>query len=145
MLKGYIFDNNCKQTLDQYIQMTKERVTYVGRTYNKYARHFTARVQMLTLADPVEPAAPDPTNLAQFKMWKLDIKDHCLKLQEFQTFRTSSYSLVMGQCTEAMQDWLQSRSRPKQHCIALHHIFTHPHIQGTMQNIRCTLCWGTRI
>ena len=31
-----------------------------------------------------------------------------MKLQEYENFRAGLYSLVMGQCTEAMQDWLDS-------------------------------------
>ena len=108
MLKGFIFDYNGEHTPDQYIWTMKEIVTYIRRTNNKYTGHFIMGVQTLTLANPVKLTAPDPASQVQFKMWKLDIKDHQLKVQEFENFRAGLYTLVMGQCMEAMQDQLQS-------------------------------------
>ena len=57
---------------------------------------------------PYHPTTPNPTDTTAFELWKLYIKDHQMKLQEFENFKADLYSLVMGQCTEAMQDWLCS-------------------------------------
>jgi hypothetical protein len=56
------------------------------------------------------PANPDPTDPIAFEMWKLEVKDHRIKEQEYSNFRTGIYNVVFGQCTEALQDKLKSHS-----------------------------------
>ena len=58
----------------------------------------------LELDDPVTPPNPDPTNQLQFELWKLDIKEHRTKIQEYSNFRAGLYNVVIGQCTESLQD-----------------------------------------
>ena len=42
------------------------------------------------------------------EVWKVDFSEYQVKIQEYANFRSSLYSLVMGQCTQAMQEWLKS-------------------------------------
>jgi len=56
----------------------------------------------------VEPTNPDPTNPIAFELWKLEIKEYRTKAQEYNNFRASLYSLVLGQCSEALEDRLRS-------------------------------------
>ena len=42
------------------------------------------------------------------QLWKMDIKENCEKLKVFANFRAGLYSLVLGQCTDALQDHLKS-------------------------------------
>ena len=62
----------------------------------------------LDLADPVEPAAPDPGNQVAFEQWKCVYKEYMTKVQEYMNFRSGLYNLVMGQCTEALKECLKS-------------------------------------
>ena len=62
----------------------------------------------LDLADPVEPPAPDPGNQVAFEQWKYIYKEYMTKIQEYTNFCSGLYNLVMGQCTEALQEHLKS-------------------------------------
>ena len=107
-LRGHIYDSTGERNPDQYIKTTKEIVNYVGRTYTKFTYEFTNAVIKLELDDPEAPPDPDPTNQLQFEIWKLDIKEHRTKLQEYSNFRAGLYNVVFGQCTESLQDKLKS-------------------------------------
>ena len=108
MLKGFIYDSTGERNPDQFIKTTKEIINYVGRTYTKYTSKFTEAVKDLELIDPVPPANPDPAQVLQFEVWKLDIKEHRIKAQEYSNFQAGLYNVVFGQCTEALQDRLKS-------------------------------------
>ena len=107
-LAGHIYDYNGERTPDKYIRTTKEIANYVGRTFTKYPGDFTAAKETLELDDPDEPNDPDPNDQVAFEHWKLNIKDHRTKMQEYANFRASLYSLVFEQCTDAMQERLKS-------------------------------------
>ena len=69
---------------------------------------FTAAVDTLDLADPVEPPAPNPGNQVAFEQWKYVYKEYMTKIQEYTNFHSGLYNLVMGQCTEALKEHLKS-------------------------------------
>lgn len=54
------------------------------------------------------PANPDVDDAIEFEMWKLDIKEFRAKEQACTDFKSGLYNVVMGQCTDALQDWLKS-------------------------------------
>ena len=93
-LKGFIYDSTREQNPDQYIKTTKEIINYVGRTYTKYTAEFTQAVRDLELVNPTAPPNPDPTNPIAFEMWKLKVKDHQIKEQEYSNFRAGLYKTV---------------------------------------------------
>ena len=107
-LKGFVYDYTGERTPDQYIKTTKEIVNYVGRTYTKYTLDFTEVVNKLELVDPIPPQPPLAQDIVAFEIWKLDIKEHRNKAQEYKNFRAGLYNVVLGQCTEALQDRLKS-------------------------------------
>jgi hypothetical protein len=82
MLKGHIYDSVGKRIPDQYISTTKEIVNYVGRTYNKFTPQFTDAVMRFELVDREPPSDPNPGNQLGFEIWKLDIKEHRMRMQE---------------------------------------------------------------
>ena len=43
-----------------------------------------------------------------FEIWKMDIKEYREKMKVFANFRAGLYSLVLGQCTDALQERLKS-------------------------------------
>lgn len=107
-LKGFIYDSTGERNPDQYIKTTKEIINYVGRTYTKYTSIFTQAVRDLNLANPVAPSDPDVTNPIQYELWKLNIKEHLIQKKEYDNFKAGLYNVVLGQCTEALQDQLKS-------------------------------------
>ena len=107
-LQGHIYDWTGEQTPERYIRTTHEIGNYVGVTYPKYTADFTAAVDNLKLANPEEPAAPEPANLVAFERWKYVYKDYMMKMQEYTNFRSCLYILVMSQCTEALKERLKS-------------------------------------
>ena len=109
-LKGFIYDVTGEQNPDQYIKTTKEIINYVGRTYMKYTAEFTQAVRDLELDAPTALENPDPADALAFEVWKLDIKEHCVKEQEYANFRAGLYNVVLGQCTDALQDKLKSHT-----------------------------------
>ena len=107
-LQGHIYNWTGERTPERYIRTTREISTYVGVVYIKYMADFTAAVDFLDLADPIEPPAPDPGNQVAFDRWKYVYKEYMNKLQEYTNFRWGLYNLVMGQCTEALKERLKS-------------------------------------
>ena len=103
-----MYDWTGERTPERYIRTTHEISTYVGIVYTKYMADFTAAVDFLDLADPVEPPAPDPGNQVAFERWKYVYKEYMNKLQEYTNFRLGLYNLVMGQCTKASKERLKS-------------------------------------
>jgi hypothetical protein len=107
-LKGFIYDSTGERSPDQYIKTMKEVINYIRRTYTKCTVEFTQAVRDLELMVPTPPADLDPTNTIAFEMWKLEIKEFRVKEQEYPNFQAGLYNLVLGQCTEALQDKLKS-------------------------------------
>ena len=58
--------------------------------------------------DPTAPDNPPNSNQVSFEIWKMHIKEYCKKLKVFANFRAGLYSLVLGQCTDALQEHLKS-------------------------------------
>ena len=107
-LQGHIYDWTGERTPERYIRTTREISTCVGVVYTKYTADFTAAVDTLDLADPIEPPAPDPANQVAFERWKYVYKEYMNKVQEYTNFQSGLYNLVMGQCSEALKERLKS-------------------------------------
>ena len=107
-LQGHIYDWTGEQTPERYIRTTQEISPYVSVAYMKYTADFTAAVDTLDLADSVEPPAPNPGDQVAFEWWKYVYKEYMIKMQEYMNFCSGLYNLVMGQCTEALKEHLNS-------------------------------------
>ena len=86
----------------------KELLTHVGSTYKEYTTDLKEGLENLALGDPIAPDNPPDGNQVAFKLWKMDIKEYHEKLKVFANFRAGLYSLVLGQCTDALQERLKS-------------------------------------
>jgi hypothetical protein len=53
---------------DQFIIITKEIVSYVGRTYMEYTATLTEAVQQLQFTMPTPPTNPDTTNVLELEI-----------------------------------------------------------------------------
>jgi len=83
---------------------------YVGQTYTKFPAEFTQAVaDLLYLLEPEAPQRPeDPCDVFTIdKEWKLDLKDYRVHAIEYPAFRSGLYNVVLGQCTDALQDKLK--------------------------------------
>jgi hypothetical protein len=107
-LKGYVYDFTGERMPDQFIKTTKEIKNYVGRTYVKYTADLVQAVEDLVIQDPVAPADPDPANQLAVEVWKMELKEHQEKVQHYANFRAGLYNVMLGQCTEALEERLKS-------------------------------------
>ena len=107
-MNGHVFDYTGERTPEKYIRTMKELLAHVGATYKDYTTDLKEGLENLALTDPVAPANPPDGNQVAFELWKMDIKEYREKLKVFANFRAGLYSLVLGQCTDALQERLKS-------------------------------------
>ena len=65
-------------------------------------------LENLVLNDPAKPVPPEPANQVEFEQWKLNIKEHKEKVQEYLNFWSGLHNLVFRQCAQALQEHLKS-------------------------------------
>ena len=107
-LQGNIYDSTGERNPDQFIKTTKEIINYVGRTFTRYTGEFTQAVRDLHLDNPTKPDDPKTESMIAVELWKIEIKEYFVKTQEIANFRAGLYNVVLGQCTELLQDKLKS-------------------------------------
>ena len=107
-MNGHIFDYTGEWTPEKYIRTMRELVAHVGLTYKNYTTELKEGLENLTLVDPTEPENPPDGNQVAFELWKMDLKEYREKLKVYANFRAGLYSLVLGQCTDALQERLKS-------------------------------------
>ena len=103
-----MYDLTTERNSEQYAKTTKEIVNWVGREYTKYTAELVEAVDSLDITMPTEPADPPAGDALAFERWKLDLKKHNDKAEAFNNFLARLYSVVLGQCTEALEDRLKS-------------------------------------
>jgi hypothetical protein len=90
---------------DQYSKTTKEIENYVGRTY-KQGADVKAAIEQIDIGLPMITQPPDPLAAAtptQLRIWEKQIDNYVKRLDQRDTNIQTLYSLVWGQCTDAMQ------------------------------------------
>ena len=107
-MNGHIFDYTGEWTPEKYIRTMRELVAHVGLTYKNYTTELKEGLETLALVDPTEPDNPAECNQVAFELWKMDLKEYREKLKVFANFRAGLFSLVLGQCTDALQERLKS-------------------------------------
>ena len=107
-MNGHLFDYTGERTPEKYIRTMKELLAHVGLTYKEYTTELKEGLDNLALVDPTAPDNPPESNQVAFEIWKMDIKEYREKLKVFLNFRAGLYSLVLGQCTDALQERLKS-------------------------------------
>ena len=83
-------------------------LAHVSLTFKEYTTDLKEGLENLALVDPTAPDNPPEGNQVAFEIWKMDIKGYREKLKVFANFRAGLYSLVLGQCTDALQEQLKS-------------------------------------
>ena len=107
-MNGHIFDYTGERTPEKYIRTMRELVAHVGLTCKNYTTELKEGLENLALADPTEPDNPAEGDQVAFELWKMDVKEYREKLKVFANFRAGLFSLVLGQCTDALQERLKS-------------------------------------
>ena len=108
-MNGHIYDVPTDKVSDQYIKTTKEVRKWVGRNFSDtYPALFMAAIDNMVMpALPVvnNPIVGDPMS---FEIWKEDRKELKKAEKAYANFLASLYNLIMGQCTEALEDRIRS-------------------------------------
>ena len=107
-MNGHVFDYTGERMPEKYIRTMKELVAHVRLTCKEYTTDLKEGLESLILVDPTPPENPPEGNQVAFKIWKMDIKENREKMKVFANFRAGLYSLVLGQCTNALQERLKS-------------------------------------
>ena len=112
-LEGYIYDVVSNDPTKSYQKTTEEIAEYVGRTL-KDADQFRMGMIELNLPPLIEPKDPtDPENPIQLRKWDTAWKQYQKELNDRKSNQGLVYGIVLGQCTRAMRDELDTHSRWK--------------------------------
>ena len=109
-LKGHVYDLSSQHNSEQCVKTTKEVMNWVGREYSKNTGEFCEAVQTLDLADPTPPADPPAGDNIAFERWKIELKKHADREEAHVNFLARLCTVVLGQCTEALEDCLRSHT-----------------------------------
>jgi hypothetical protein len=52
----------------------------------------------------VAPAHPNLAYQLAVEVWKMELKEHREKVQHYTNFQAGLYNVVLGQCTEALEE-----------------------------------------
>ncbi len=108
-LNGRTYDcSDPRQAADMYTKTTKEVAEYVGRTY-KYGADIKLAIETLVAPTFIEPTVPatDATK-TQVRIWEKRVDEFVKKETHLEENIKTIYSLIFGQCTEAMRAKLES-------------------------------------
>ena len=107
-LKGFIYDHGDHKHADQFIMTTKEIQNFVGRTF-KNAGDITAAIGTLSLPEKEEPDEPDnPDDRIEMKKWERSYDRYYKGQKDLEEHVKTLYNLVWGQCSESMQQKIES-------------------------------------
>ena len=109
-LKGHVYDLSSQRNSEQCVKTTKEVMNWVGREHSENTGEFCEAVQTLDLADPTPPADPPAGDNIAFERWKIELKKHADREEAHVNFLARLYTVVLGQCTEALEDRLRSHT-----------------------------------
>jgi hypothetical protein len=109
-LSGHIYDYaNPRQAADQFTKTTREICEYLGRTY-KYGAD--TKMALETMAEPTFAEPTDPVATAtrtQVRIWEKQVDEHVKRGSMLTENLNTAYSLIYGQCSDAMRAKLESR------------------------------------
>jgi hypothetical protein len=107
-LKGHIYDYGESKNADQFITTTKEVSNYVRRTF-KNGGDMTEAIAAMAIPTRNEPDDPDdPDNRIELKKWELEYTEY-RKWEKLTSDNVKTlFNKVWGQCTESMQQKVES-------------------------------------
>jgi hypothetical protein len=102
LLQGYYYDISAHRSPEQFTRTTEAISGYVSKHYKDFTDNFMAAVIIQNIVIPTTSSDPDPTNVLQLELWKIEIREYQVRDLAYRNFLASLYSLVLGQCTEAL-------------------------------------------
>jgi hypothetical protein len=107
-LKGHVYDCRGGQQPDQYVKTTKELAVYVGQTF-KQGSEIEEAIKTLELQELTQPKDPgEKASAGDKKLWETRLTQF-VKREEIRSDNIKTlYSLVWGQCSDAMQERLMA-------------------------------------
>jgi len=110
-MKGYVFDclpSKTKQA-DKYTKTIEMLKTYAGRNYSSNVTKAITNLTRPTLTEPNRPA--DPNDVFSMKIWDRKLQMYLNEERDLDEHLRKLYSLIWGQCSEAMKTRLQETDR----------------------------------
>jgi hypothetical protein len=99
-LKGIVYDVTSGN--DTFLKTTRKIAEYVSREYSDAGEFRLAMIDM-NLPGLVEPTPPtDMANIMQLERWKMGMRNHDKDVQSRNRNKQRIYSLVLGQCSQAL-------------------------------------------
>jgi hypothetical protein len=127
-LNGYIYDCTYRQA-DTYTKTTKQIAVYVGRKYN-FGGDVKLAIEKLQRPVLAIPADPSPTATeSEKRIWLKRIDEFVKREAQLESNMTSAYSVVWGQCTDAIIAKLEARDNHEE-------ISGSNDVLGLLKNIR---------
>jgi hypothetical protein len=107
-LKSHVYDFGEHRSADLFVVTTKEIANHVGRTY-KCGGDLAEAILNLAPPTKIEPGDPtNPDNKVLMKKWEREYDEYC-KWNVVMTENIKTlYNLVWGQCSETMQQKVES-------------------------------------
>ena len=113
-LKGFVYDCSDTRQTDMFVKTTKELAEYVGRKFKTYpsdAKKSIDDLKKITIAVPVAPVptgdATTVTDAFILKRYKKQIDAYFDKVAALSENVKRIYSVVWGQCTDALRARLE--------------------------------------
>ena len=106
------FDYSEDPQSKRYLKNVELLVGYVGANHSKYNMEFQKAVEQLELNDPepiVKPKDEDADNFFIGKEWEFKFKAREEQIILYNGFRSSFYSVLLGQCTPLLRDKLRAK------------------------------------
>jgi len=106
-LKNNVYNYSSNRHDELFATTTKEIANYVGRTFSMggYMKSAIENLTMPTFAPPAEPG--ENPSMTEKRIWEEKIKLHVKRDMTLEEGVQKLYSVVWGQCTDAMQARLE--------------------------------------
>ena len=90
-------------------------VGYIRSNFDQHNIHFQRAVEQLKLDAPLTAEQPgDPTDVIAMKEWEFAQKARKEKIILYENFRSSLFSLLLGQCIPLFKDKLKAKAEYEQ-------------------------------
>ena len=98
-MKHHMFHVAVDKSGVEYAETLKELKLYVGATEKKFTLHLVESLDTLVLVNPTQPAEPATETAFTLEDWKGDNRTFREKMEVYESFRATLYSIVLGQCS----------------------------------------------
>jgi hypothetical protein len=114
-LKGSIFDCTGYDQADVYVKTKEQLEIYVGANYSHGGTMANAidKLKAPTVSEPLPPAnyGTDQVNAAEKFKWEMQMKEIYRTQEDIKRLVQKLYSLILGQCTDALIARIEAHSK----------------------------------